>query len=177
MNHLIAALLLLLCIACSTDQNSLPKQIPVANENGEATATVESKMGTMDLAVFKNFQQQQASIANGMADGGFSEYVVRDGDGFVAESTTYYRDAEKTQAVKTKIIYLTGSFVDIYWLSNETLWVLQDDYIHVFQKGNLVLSLLDGEATEISDVDKAEVGKLPALATKILNSPASSDTE
>ena len=111
---------------------------------------------------------QKETVEAELEEGKISNYIVRDGSGFVAESTTYYRDEEKTEPCKTKIIYLTGGFSDVYWLSDGIVWVDINEYSHIFQNAALITSMIDREETEISEQDKLEILKIPALALEII---------
>lgn len=165
MKYLLSLSLLFVLFACNN----------VTNSDTDTTTTTDSTAQNNTVAnpneiALKLFSQQKETIEKGLAEGAISEYTVKDGAGFVAESTTYYTNAEKTVPCLTKIIYKTGGFANVYWLNDGTIWVEKDDYSHVFQKGSWLFSLSDNQITEISESDKADAAEVSALAVEIISS-------
>lgn len=144
----------------------------------ETTTTTEiPSEEKVDDMMFESLLEFETLINKKLEDGSISQYIVRDGDNFIAESTTYYHDEEKIHPAMTKIIYITGNFMNIYWLENNIIVARQDDYHHVFDRGELIASFLDSEPTELSAVEREEIIQIPTIATKIINTPSANQPE
>lgn len=163
-----------LLIACGADpsQTAFPKQLPVDNRAEQQEVAENKELQKLEqLITIYNSQKEQ--IQADLTNGNLTTYAVRDGDpaAFVAESTTYYQDDEKTLPSLTKIIYLSGGFANVYWLKDEMVWIHKDDYDHLLQKGALVASFQDGTTIELTEQDKEAVLKILPLALNIITSP------
>ncbi|BDS10039.1 hypothetical protein [Aureispira anguillae] len=172
-NSLFIFFLYLVAIACSADpsQSAFPKRLPVDKRAEQEAATQQAAAVHLETTI-KSATTQKDKIDAGLLDGSINNYTVRDGDeAFVAESTTYYKEEEKLSPYKTKIIYLTGGFIDVYWLADNIIWVHKEDYDYLFNNEELIAVLQKGIAVEGNEIDKQEVAKIPALAKKIINSP------
>lgn len=147
------------CVLISCDANST-----VATEENTATETTV----TNSLAEFKVFIDQKEVTEKGISEGKITYYSVLDGEGMVAESSTYYTDEEKMMPCLTKIIYKTGGLVSVYWLHDETMWIDKDEYSYIYKKGNLIATLSNNEPAESNDSDKAAVAEIQVLAMGIV---------
>jgi hypothetical protein len=156
------------CSDTGTDNNNTES----ASDNSTEKTVTSSVDKQADEETLQLIIAQKETIAAELEEGKISNYIVRNGNGFVAESTTFYRDDEKTEPCKTKIIYLTGGFSDVYWLTDGIVWVDINEYSHIFQNAALITSMIDKEETEISEQDKLEILKIPALAVEIITSKA-----
>ena len=162
-------LILVVLFSCNSNQDATTTETTTTSE-----IPSEEKV---DNIMFESLLEVETLINKKLEDGSISQYIVRDGDNFIAESTTYYHDEEKVQPVMTKIIYITGNFMNIYWLENDIILARQDDYHHVFDRGELVASFLDSEPTELSAVEREEILQIPTVATKIINTPSANQPE
>jgi len=175
-NILSIALIFILIISCSSEgsENFSAKRFPVDNR-AEEPAVPNTTAAVLGATELKLLTKQKETISKGFEEGAFGAYTVLDGEGMIAESTTYFRDEEKTEPTMTKIIYKTGSFVNVYWLTDGIIWLAQDDYNHVFFNNKLILSLNNGEPADISDGEKEELNEMIPVAIKILESPAATE--
>lgn len=162
----------MLAISCSSDpsENFSAKKFPVDNraKKPEVFNPTAAAIGTTEL---EHLAKQQKRILKDFEAGNFKAYTVLDGEGMIAESSTYFKDEEKTAPIMTKIIYKTGGFISVYWLTDGIIWLDQDDYNHIFFNNKLILSLNNGEPAEISESEKKELNGIIPAAIKILESP------
>ena len=177
-NTILFAIIFLTAIACNSDssQNASPKAFPVDKQSEPPTETPNTG-AVLSADELRTITEQKEAIVKEFEDGQYESYVVRDGKDLVAESSTYYRDEEKTIPTMTKIIFLTGGFLTVYWLEDGIIWMNQDDDDYVFRKENLLLAMKGGEPTELSDSDKEEAIKLMPMALEILTSPSAQESE
>ena len=176
-NTILFTIIFLTAIACSSDssQNSSPKSFPV-DKKSEPPKDTPNKGSVLSTDELRIVTEQKEAIVQEFEDGQYEFYVVRDGKELVAESSTYYRDEERTIPTMTKIIFLTGGFLSVYWLEDGIIWINQDNYDYVFRKENLLLAMNGGEPTKLSDSDKEAVIELMPMALEILTSPAAEES-
>ena len=167
-----SSLLLGLCWSCSGDpnQNAFPKQLPVDKRAEKQQETIRAERASKDN--LDNWQARQTEL-QALLDGEASRYyTVRDGDGgFVAESTTFYQEESRKTPLKTKIIYLTGDYDNVYWIGDGVVWVERGTTTYIFQGQTLAVALQDEEAFEPTQSDKNDAAKVPPLAKRLLNLP------
>lgn len=162
-------LLFAITIACSSDpsQSAFPKRIPVDNR-----AEHQPDEASILNAQIKESLESIYLVETQLEDGTISNYATRDGVAdFVAESTTYYKEEEKTTPLKTTIIYLTGSATDVYWLSDKVVIVSKDDYQYLFKNSVLVTTLQEGKTVEVGENDQEAAKEVLNIAQKIIQSP------
>lgn len=167
-----ALVLIALCYSCSGDQNqnAFPKQLPVdkrAEQQQEAVRQAQTDEN--------NLQQwkEERKTLDALLDNEARYYAVRDGDGgFVAESTTFYKEESKTTPIKTQIIYLTGDSDQVYWLKDNVVWVERSGLDFIYKGQTLAFTLQDGAVIESTQSDQNDAAKVPPLARRLLQLPA-----
>lgn len=167
-----ASLILGLCWSCSGDpnQNAFPKKLPVdkrAEQQQEAIR--EERTSEENLSDWQTRQTEWNILLEGESS---RYYTVRDGDGsFVAESTTFYKEEKRKTPLKTKIIYLTGDYDNVYWLGDDVTWIERGARAYVFKGQTLSVALEDGQPFEPTQSDQNDVAKVPPLAKRLLALP------
>ncbi|CAA6825506.1 MAG: Unknown protein, partial [uncultured Aureispira sp.] len=162
-------LFFVLTIACSSDpsQSAFPKNIPVDNRPEH-----QVDQATILAAQVKKSVQTAQEIEDQRNDGSLSNYVTRDGVApFVAESTTYYKEAGKVTPVKTSIIYLTGDAANVYWLADKFVLLSKNDYQYLFKNSVLIASLKEETPVEIGETDRKAATKTLNIAQQIISAP------
>lgn len=167
-----ASLIIGLCWSCSGDpnQNAFPKKLPVDKRAEQQQEAIREERTSEDnLSNWQARQTEMEELLNGESS---RYYTVRDGDGsFVAESTTFYKEEERKTPLKTKIIYLTGDYDNVYWLGDNVVWVERGETTYIFKGQTLSVALQDGQPFEPTQSDRNDVAKVPPLAKRLLVLP------
>lgn len=173
-----ASLILGLCWSCSGDpnQNAFPKRLPVDKRAEQQQETIRAERISEDnLSSWRARQAEVKALLEGEAT---RYYTVRDGDGgFVAESTTFYQEETRKTPLKTKIIYLTGDYDNVYWLGDQVVWVERNRTDYIFRGQTLVVALENGNPFDPTQSDKNNAAKVPPLAQRLLALPAANLNE
>ena len=160
MNYLMLGLLCFFLIACNTGSD------PIVNTSTD-TITNQKEQDNTILADIEA-KLTEIDMINAEIEAGHSHfYSVLDGWAMMAESTTYFEDEAKSKPCKTKIIYLDGSFINVYWLANEFMCLEIHDMLHLYQEGVLIQSIQDNVLIELSEQDRLEAVKLAATPIEI----------
>jgi len=161
---LIFSLVLLNIMACNNSQNE-----SATESTTEQNTTVVEEPNHTNTDYSTAIVSEQKVLKTAFESGEWSYYTVQDGEGLIAESTTYFQDEAKTQPAMTKLIYLTGDFVNVFWLSNEVVWMDKDDYTYIFQEGAYWFSLQEGTMVESNSIDIEKATAVLEIANGLLN--------
>lgn len=150
-------------IACNNPQSETVSE--ESTTEAETVDTPENTTTDYATAIISEHNLLKTAFENGE----LSYYLVQDGEGLVAESTTYFQDEAKTQASMTKIIYLTGDFVNVFWLSNNVVWIDKDDYTYVFEEGNYSFSLQAATIVKSNSIDIEKAAAVLEIANGLIS--------
>lgn len=171
MKQLTAFAMLLLVIACGGSgdhQTNSPMVAPVDQKTEQAADNLHSNQITKTEAI--PLVDQMEVLAAQINDGGMP-YVVGDEVAGYLETTTYYKDEEKTNPSMVKLIGVGGS-TNVYFVDKSTSIVTQNDFVYIFNDDNLVYVMTDGDAVSgISEKNKDDITTTFLTALKIAQTP------